>query len=275
MMSSKKPNNRTSLIFFGTGQTSLEALQCLEESFEIELIVTKPPAKNSAGKEFKNQVQEYAEKNDIKVATPADKSELVISLAKQIIRSTLGVVLDYGMIIPKEVIDMFSSGILNSHFSLLPKYRGADPIRSAILNGDEISGVTIIRITPGLDDGPILTWAEHVVGNSNAIELREKLSALNCALLPETIKIYLSNELEPVEQDESQSSHTSKLTKEDGHLDPNKDPKQLEREIRAYVGWPKSYFEWENNTYIIHNAKVSAILWLQSWQLRNSRDTTS
>ena len=256
-MSSKKPNNRTSLVFFGTGQTSLEALQCLEESFEIELIVTKPPAKNSAGKEFKNQVQEYAEKNDIKVATPADKSELVISLAKQSIRSTLGVVLDYGMIIPKEVIDMFSSGILNSHFSLLPKYRGADPIRSAILNGDEISGVTIIRITPGLDDGPILTWAEHVVGNSNAIELREKLSALNCALLPETIKIYLSNELEPVEQDESQSSHTSKLTKEDGHLDPNKDPKQLEREIRAYVGWPKSYFEWENNTYIIHKAKVS------------------
>lgn len=256
-MSSKKPNNRTSLVFFGTGQTSLEALQCLEESFNIELVVTKPPAKNSAGKEFKNQVQEYAEKNDIKVATPANKSELANSLAKQSIRSTLGVVLDYGMIIPKEVIDMFSNGILNSHFSLLPKYRGADPIRSAILNGDESSGVTIIRITPGLDDGPILTWAEHVVGNSNAIELREKLSALNCALLPETIKIYLSNELEPVEQDESQASHTSKLTKEDGRLDPNKDPKQLEREIRAYVGWPKSYFEWKNNNYIIHKAKVS------------------
>lgn len=256
-MSSKKPNSRTNLVFFGTGQTSLEALQCLEESFEIELIVTKPPAKNSAGKDFKNQVQEYAEKNNIEVATPANKSKLVNSLAKQSIRSTLGVVLDFGMIIPKEVIDMFSNGILNSHFSLLPKYRGADPIRSAILSGDEVSGVTIIRITPGLDDGPILTWAEQVVGNINAIELREKLSVLNCALLPETIKLYLTNELEPVEQDASQATHTSKLTKEDGRLNPSKNPKQLEREVRAYVGWPKSYFEWENNIYIIHKAKVS------------------
>lgn len=256
-MSSKKP--RTKLVFFGTGQTSLEALQCLAECFDIELIVTKPPATNSAGKEFKNQVQIWAEDNKVNFITPASKTDLSHMLTDRTINSKIGVVLDYGMIIPKDVIDIFPLGILNSHFSLLPKYRGADPIRSAILGGDKLTGVTIIRITPGLDDGPILTWAELPVEHMNAIELREKLSNLNCALLPETIKIYLNSELELINQDETKASHTTKTNKADGKMEPSKTAKQLEREVRAYTGWPKSYFEWQGKTYIVHKASQSDI----------------
>lgn len=258
-MSSKKPkaSNKTSLVFFGTGQTSVEALQCLAEDFEIELVITKPPAQNSAGKLFKNQVQLWAEENEVNIIAPSNKSELATDVSGRDVKSRIGVVLDYGMIIPEKVINIFPDGILNSHFSLLPKYRGADPIRSAILNGDEITGVTIIRITPGLDDGPILTWAEQPIENMNATELREKLSNLNCALLPETIRLYLNQELEPVDQDPSQATQTAKTTKEDGRLNPNKTATQLEREVRAYAGWPKSYFEWQGKTYIIHKAEVS------------------
>ena len=257
-MSSKKlKNKKQSLVFFGTGPTSLEALQCLAEEFNIELIITKPPAKNSAGKLFTNQVQIWAEQNNIKTINPINKSDLSEMLAQAQPISQLGVVLDYGMIIPKDVIDYFEHGILNSHFSLLPKYRGADPIRTAILSDDDITGVTIIHITPGLDDGPILTWAEQPINNMNAIELRETLSNLNCALLPETIKLYLNNELEMVEQYDNESTHTKKTTKEVGKLDPNKTSAELEREVRAYVGWPKSYFDWDNKTHIVHKAQGS------------------
>ncbi len=257
MTSKKSTSNNSSVVFFGTGQTSLEALQCLSEDFVVELVVTKPPATNSAGKEFKNNVQVWAEQNDIKVINPKDKTEL-IKLAKQAkFQSELGIVLDFGMIIPSDVIDLFPKGILNSHFSLLPKYRGADPIRTAILNGDKTSGVTIIRITPGLDDGPILTWAELDIANMNAIELREELSGLNCALLPETARMYLNNELEPIEQDESEATHTHKATKEDGRIDTNKAPEILANEILAYVGWPKSYINIAGKETIILEAKPS------------------
>jgi len=257
MTSKKSTNSKSSIVFFGTGQTSLEALQCLSEDFVVELVVTKPPATNSAGKEFKNNVQVWAEQNDIKVINPKDKTEL-IKLAKQAkLQSELGIVLDFGMIIPSEVIDLFPMGILNSHFSLLPKYRGADPIRTAILNGDKTSGVTIIRITPGLDDGPILTWAELDITNMNAIELREELSRLNCALLPETTRMYLNNELEPIEQDESEATHTHKAVKEDGRIDTNKAPETLANEILAYVGWPKSYINIASKETIILEAKPS------------------
>lgn len=258
-MSSKKTkaSKKISLVFFGTGQTSVEALQCLAEDFEIELVVTKPPSQNSAGKPIKNQVQIWAEENKVSIITPSTKSELATDICGIGVKSRIGVVLDYGMIIPEEVINIFPDGILNSHFSLLPKYRGADPIRAAILNGDEITGLTIIRITPGLDDGPILTWAELELDDMNAIELREKLSNLNCALLPETIRLYLNQELEPVDQDSSQATGTTKTTKEDGKLNPNKTATQLEREVRAYAGWPKSYFGWQGKTCIIHRASVS------------------
>lgn len=255
-MNSKTPNNKNHqpLVFFGTGQTSLDALQCLAGEFSIELIITKPPARNSAGKLFKNQVQVWGDENKIRVMTPANRLELAKEIGRFNLKSEIAVVLDYGMIIPETVIDIFPKGILNSHFSLLPKYRGANPIRSAIISGDTITGVTIIRITPGLDDGPILTWSEQPIEQLDATELREKLSTLNCALLPESIKLYAGGKLSLIDQDSSQATTTTKTRKQDGRLDYHKNPRELELEIRAYVGWPKSSLEWKNKTYIIHKA---------------------
>jgi methionyl-tRNA formyltransferase len=252
-MTSKKSNNN-SIVFFGTGQTSLEALQCLSENYVVELVVTKPPATNSAGKPFKNAVHSWADGNNIPVINPKNKTELAELLKEVNPQSQLGIVLDFGMIIPAEVIDMFSKGILNSHFSLLPKYRGANPIRAAVLNGDHTSGVTIIRITPGLDDGPILTWSEIDIAGLNAVELREELSKINCALLPETVELYLNNQLEPIEQDEQEVTHTHKTTKADGQIDTEKSPKILAQEILAYVGWPKSYISINDKEIIIIEA---------------------
>jgi methionyl-tRNA formyltransferase len=255
-MTSKKSNNN-SIVFFGTGQTSLEALQCLSEKYAVELVVTKPPATNSAGKPFKNAVHVWADNNSIPVVNPKNKSELAELLNEVSFESQLGIVLDFGMIIPAEVIDLFAMGIINSHFSLLPKYRGSNPIRTAILGGDETSGVTIIRITPGLDDGPILTWSEIDIAGFNAIELREELSKINCALLPETVEIYLNDQLDPIEQDDQEATHTHKTTKADGQIDTDKSPNVLAQEILAYSGWPKSYISINDKEIIIIEAKIS------------------
>ncbi len=258
MLSKKQTTSNSPLVFFGTGSTSLEALQCLSEVFEIELIVTKPPALNSAGKHFKNSVHQWGEKNSIPIIVPKSQSELAKLISSRVLKSKLGIVLDFGMIIPARVIDAFGSGILNSHFSLLPRHRGANPIRTAILRGDLKTGVTIIKITPGLDDGPILAWAEFDIDNLNAAILREELSKLNCALLPETAKMYLNGQLDLINQDQSGITHTTKTTKQNGRLDFNKTAEVLAREIRAYSGWPKSYFNDNGQTYIVIDAKASA-----------------
>ena len=258
-MTSKNQKTELGVVFFGTGQTSLEALQCLSEDFDIKLVITKPPATNSAGKEFKNQVHVWSQKNNLPVATPADKSEMIQIFNGSKYQNCIGVALDFGMIIPPEVIDYFALGILNSHFSLLPKYRGSNPIRAVILSGDATTGVTIIKITPGLDEGPILSWAEINTDNMDSDKLRGKLSELNCALLVETIKLYSAGELELVDQDESAVTRTKKTIKEDGMIEPSKTAEQLYRETLAYAGWPKSYLMYNGKQLIISKARPSKI----------------
>lgn len=257
-MQSTKPATKNSLVFFGTGQTSLDSLKGLNSEFTVELVITKPPAKNSAGREFLNPVHAWAQQNNLKVITPASKSELENALKARKLNSKFGVVLDYGMVIPKRVIDMFPQGILNSHFSLLPKYRGANPIRAAILNGDKTTGITIIKITPELDDGPILTWALVDIKGDDAASLRAKLSDVNCPLLCETIRLYLTGQLDMVAQDEAEASYTQKTTKENGLIDPKKSAVTLEREIRAYAVWPKSYLSFNNKPLILIEAEASS-----------------
>lgn len=248
------------IVFFGTDKTSLDALKALTEQFAIEAIITKPDSKNSSAKPTPSHISNYAVNHRIPCYKPINKAELSQLFRAQQFQSQLGVVLDYGIIIPEDVINSFELQIINSHFSLLPQYRGADPIRSAILNGDTTTGVTIMKIVPELDAGPILTWSELIIEPTlNAIDLRTKLSELNCSLLPETIKMYVNGVVEPVSQDDSTATFTSKVEKQDGILNPSKLPAQLEREVRAYVGWPKSYFEWQNRQVVITEAKVSDI----------------
>lgn len=249
--------NAQSLVFFGTGQTSLDALRTLSEEFEIEAVITKPDDTRHS-KARPSEVAAWARQNAISVYKPTNKQELSTLVAEKKFHSQLGVVLDYGVIIPEDVIDSFEHGIVNSHFSLLPAWRGADPIRAAILHGDAVTGVTIMLIVPELDAGPILSWAEVSLDDTtNAIDLRNQLSELNCALLPETIRLYLSGDIEAVQQDEVAATFTTKTHKEDGLLNPNLHAKQLVRQINAFIGWPKSYFDWNDNKVVITKALAS------------------
>jgi methionyl-tRNA formyltransferase len=247
------------IVFFGTGQTSLDALIELDKNFTIEAVITKPATKTSSGGSRPTNVELWAKKMNLRVFNPANKKDLSELVTDQKFSSNVAVVLDYGFIIPQTVIDSFNLGILNSHFSLLPIHRGADPIRSAILAGDKTTGVTIIKIVAELDAGPILTWAEYDLGdNITEPELRIALSELNISLLTETLKLYIGGDIDPIDQDSASATYTHKTSKQDGQIDSTKSAEQIEREIRAYQGWPKSFFSYKNKIFSIIQAKHSS-----------------
>ena len=257
--------NNLNLAFFGTGKTSLEALRHLSSKHAIKLVITK----DIKTKNKEQTVYSWAQENNISCITPKNSQDLYKYFSGDNTKWDIGVVLDYGMIIPEKVINKFKHGIINSHFSLLPKYRGSNPIRAAILNGDLLTGITIIKITPRLDDGAILAWSEVEIGDMNAIELRDRLSEINCTTLSNTIDLYLNDELQPIDQNEDDATFTRKTIKADGIINPVKKASRLLAEIRAYAGWPGSLLGYNGTNYILHEAiKVNTKIDINKGELK-------
>jgi methionyl-tRNA formyltransferase len=156
--------------------------------------------------------------------------------------SRLGVIVDYGVIVSQAVIDVFQLGIVNSHFSLLPEWRGADPITFAILSGQQKTGVSLMLIEPTLDTGKILVQKSMAIDESDTtLTLTTKLVQLSNTLLETYLPKYWSGTLRPRSQPHpSRATYSRKLTKNDGLIDWSKPATQLAREVRAFVGWPRS-----------------------------------
>ncbi len=147
------------------------------------------------------------------------------------------VVVAYGQIIPRAVLDIPARGVINVHASLLPRHRGAAPVAHTILSGDRITGVTIMRMDEQLDHGPILAAREaEVGGHENALELSERLSALGADLLVEAIERL--DEIDPRDQDHQAATVAGKLRKEDGELTWDLDAREIDRRVRAFYSWP-------------------------------------
>ena len=230
-------NEKISFVFFGSGPVAEESLKLLLKSFVIEAVITKPTTETE---------MELIAK-DIPVLSVSNKAELSRVITDQKFKSNVGVLIDFGIIVGQDVIDYFEFGIVNSHFSLLPELRGADPISFAILEGREKTGVSLMLLVQAMDEGPVLSIGEHEINSGETSpELSTYLVQLSYSLLVESLPKYLTGDIKPAPQDfiakrfSRRVSYTRKLTKHDGELDWNKDALTLEREIRAYVGWPKS-----------------------------------
>lgn len=250
---------KDSIVFFGSGPVAAKALSLLFNDFTIEAIITKPkPAHHKV--EF--PVLELAKKLNIKVFTPENKQELSELFTTKPVVSRLGVVIDYGIIINQDVIDYLPLGIVNSHFSLLPQWRGADPITFSILSGQKETGVSLMLIVEKMDEGPLLVQKRHPLSSTiTSPQLTEQLIALSHQLLVETLPKYVSGKLEPYPQDFSiKPSYSHKLTKTDGLIDWHKPAEQLEREIRAYQQWPKSFSVLADIDVIITKVSVLSTL---------------
>jgi methionyl-tRNA formyltransferase len=171
----------------------------------------------------------------------------------------LGVLADYGRIVPDALLDLPAHGILNVHPSLLPRHRGAAPIAGAILAGDTESGVTIIRMDAGIDTGPIVaarSWP--LSGTETAPELEGRAAVEGATLLRESLEPWLAGRIEPLPQDDARATMTRPLRRQDGRLDPARAAGALERQVRAYQPWPGTWAETVVGRIVIWRAEAVA-----------------
>jgi methionyl-tRNA formyltransferase len=168
----------------------------------------------------------------------------------------LGVLADYGLLVPPAIIALPRHGILNVHPSLLPRHRGASPIPAAIAAGDAETGVTIISMDSGLDTGPIVAAERRRLTGSEAADgLEADLASDGARLLAATLSPWLSGDATPRAQDETQATLTRPLRREDGRLDPSRPAVELERQVRAMQPWPGTFLETGPGRIIVRRAE--------------------
>ncbi|OGH47968.1 MAG: hypothetical protein A3A51_05120 [Candidatus Levybacteria bacterium RIFCSPLOWO2_01_FULL_39_10] len=224
----KIENLKLKIIFFG-GRHTTEILESLSEKFEVLLVISSDQSVVNASINKKIPFAKVLEINE----------KLINGIKK--IKPDIGVVADFGLIIPKKLIDVFPNGILNVHPSLLPKYRGPTPVQTAILNGDMKTGITIIRIDEKVDRGPIIFQEEHFISPSdNSETVYAHLFKRAAKILPDLLPRFMKGLLKSFEQNHKNATYTKSLKKEDGFIAVDKVPakQKLERMINAYHPWP-------------------------------------
>ncbi|MFH1178142.1 MAG: methionyl-tRNA formyltransferase [bacterium] len=207
-------------VYFGTPKVSSDTLAILiEHNFIPTIVITSPDAPVGRGLALTpSETKNLALAHKIPVLTPLAMDAETISEIKSK-GCDYAVVVAYGKIFPAELIDVFPKGVLNVHYSLLPKHRGATPLESALLAGDPVTGVTIQTMVREVDAGNILAQEEIMIAPiETARELRPRLVALGAQLLLTTLPKYLNNEITPIVQDASLASRAHKIKKEDGLL---------------------------------------------------------
>ena len=253
-------NISKTIIFFGTDNFSLIALQGLiDAKYKIAAVVTKPDSKSGRGQQLKfPSVKTLALKHNIAVWQPQKVSDIddnIVALSTEVI----GVLVSFGRIIPKSTIDLFSPGIINLHPSLLPKYRGSTPIESAIINGNKLTGVSIMQLVPAMDAGPVYEQINYQLsGEETSPELYETLATIGTEMLINKLPSIIDESLQPIVQNDSQATYCNLLKKEDSLLNPdNVTSTQAERLIRAHFTFPKTRFNLLGKDIIITKAHTT------------------
>ena len=251
------------LVFMGSPDFALRSLKRLAEDKTVQLVgvVTQPDRPAGRGRNLTPPpVKILAQSLGLEVIQPPRlrEPEPFAKLASW--QPEMIVVAAYGQILRQNVLDLPQYGCINVHASLLPRWRGAAPIQAAIAAGDIQSGVSIMKMDAGVDNGPVL--AQHVVpvlASDNAETLSARLADVGAQLLMETIPGYLQGKIIPQPQDESLVTRAPMLKKEDGLLDFNLPADELVRKIRAFNPWPGAYFIWQDNLLKVHRAFTSLL----------------
>jgi methionyl-tRNA formyltransferase len=251
------------VVFFGSGPVAAESLKLLKQDFLIEAVVTKPTTR----------AEMVAACPDTPVYSVSDKNKLDVLFTTNKFDSTIAILIDFGIIVSQTIIDYFQKGIVNSHFSLLPELRGADPISFAILEGKNATGVSLMLLVKAMDEGPILALDElELTGNETGPSLTNSLVILSHSLLKNTLPAYVNNIINPVSGvvpvPRSQESicnllntkfnptYTRKLKKSDGLIDWSKPALQIDREVRAFIDWPKSRTTIESIECVVTSVSI-------------------
>jgi len=247
-----------SLIFLGTPDFAVPVLEKLSKSFQVIGVITQPDRPSGRGRKLvPPAVKVSAESLNLEIFQPQDvNSKLSLDLIKSW-NPDLITVAAFGQILSPALLALPHYGCLNVHASLLPRWRGASPINAAILENDTFSGVTIMKMAEGLDDGPILTQeSTPIQSHETAGSLSERLSAIGADLLVKTIPSYISGDIQTQTQDQSKITYAHLLKRQDGLLDFKQSAEQLARKVRAYSPWPGTFTYWDDQRLIIHQAQA-------------------
>ena len=237
-------NNKKRLVFFGGGDFGKVIFRKLLSSpYKPFLLITTPTKPAGRGLKIKkSEIEELAREQGISVLTPEKFNE---EFAKELekLHPDVGVIASYGKIIPGSALNILKFGVLNVHPSLLPKYRGASPIQTTILNSDIQTGTTIILTDAEIDQGPIIASEKIKMKNEKVTykELEKQLAELGAELLIKTLPDFLAGKIKPQAQNHGEATFTKIIKKEDGHLNFQEPAEIVERKIRAFDPWPGTY----------------------------------
>ncbi len=246
------------IVFMGSPDFALPTLRALAEQYAVVGVVTQPDRQAGRGRRLGSPpVKRLALELGIPGIQPDSLRRPEVMEQLRGWGADLIVVAAFGQILRREVLDLPRFGCINVHASLLPRWRGAAPIQACLLAGDEQTGVTIMRMDAGVDTGPMLRQrAIPIAPDDTAGTLSEKLSSLGADLLIETLPDYLSGELQPQPQEDSQATYAPMLNKKDGLLDFNHPADELARRVRAFNPWPGAWMTWRGEPLKIHSAHV-------------------
>ncbi len=225
------------IVFFGTPSFALPTLRgLLEGPDEVVGVVTQPDREKGRGRRIViSPIKELALQHGLTVLQPEKVKEEAFQEALSGLQPDLFVVVAYGQILPKPVLNIPKYGAVNVHASLLPRYRGAAPIAWAILKGEKVTGVTTMVMDEGMDTGDILLQTEVPIGDEETCEnLHDRLGSLGAQLLLKTLEKMKAGDIRAIPQDHSKATYAPPLKKENGHIDWRKGAAEIDRQVRAF-----------------------------------------
>jgi len=248
---------KLNFVFWGTPDVASETLEILKQNGYLPSLIITATDKPQGRKMLITppEVKKWAIKNNIPYIQP-EKLDEEFSNKLKTTSYELFVVVAYGKIIPEEILNIPKLGSVNIHYSLLPEYRGASPVESAILNGDIVTGVTIQKMIFKMDAGPILAVEKtNIFPDEKASELKNRLIKIGGDLLVKILPDLIEGTIKEVSQDESQATFCKKIKKEDGLVDLGAElPSVLYNKFKAYAVWPRIFFFQNGKRIIITDA---------------------
>ena len=256
----------------GSPEFSVETLEALiEVGHEIVLVVTQPDRPKGRGKEIlMTPVKAVALKHNIPVFQPIKIREPVALLELKKYSADAMVVVAFGQILPKQILEMTRYGCINVHASLLPAYRGAAPIQWAIINGEKVTGITTMQMDEGIDTGDMILKEEvSITSEETGASLHDKLAVVGASLCVKTLQAIEEGNATFEKQGETNTPYASVLRKEMGRIDWSKSAIEIERLVRGLNSWPGAFTLWGEKELKIWRTKVCSDVEDESFKMRN------
>lgn len=253
----------------GSPEFALPTLRLLVENYPVVGVVTQPDKPAGRGRKISPPpVKNLALNLNLPVIQPHRLKNEETMEQLRAWNPDLIVVAAFGQILKPDLLELPPYGCLNVHASLLPRWRGAAPVQAAILHGDHVTGVTIMKMDPGVDTGPILSRQSTPIDlEETAGELSQKLAHMGAKLLIESLPAYFSGQLNPQPQDDEQATYAPILKKGEGELDFTQPAEDLARKVRAFNPWPGAFTYWRGKMIKIHHARA-----IEDWSRQNASD---